>query len=177
MNIIKNPAKETWDEILKRPAIDTKFLERSVANILDDVSKNGDEALKYCARHFDKVELDEFLVTEEEFAEAEAQISPQLKDAIAVAKANIEKFHAAQIEKPEIIETTKGVFCWRKNVPIEKVGLIYSGGNCAAFFDRFDARRSCKNRRMQRNNFMFAARRKRQNQRRNFIFGETLRRD
>ncbi len=133
MRIIKNPARENWDDILKRPTIDTKFLERSVANILADVKKNGDEALKYCARHFDKVELDEFLVTETEFAEAEAQISNELKNAIALAKANIEKFHSAQIEKPQVIETTTGVFCWRKNVPIEKVGLYIPAGTAPLF--------------------------------------------
>ncbi len=133
MKIIKNPAKENWDEILSRPTIDTKFLERSVANILADVRQNGDEALKYCARRFDKVELDEFLVTEKEFSEAEAQISPELKNAINVAKANIEKFHTAQIEKPEIIETTSGVFCWRKNVAIEKVGLYIPAGTAPLF--------------------------------------------
>lgn len=133
MKIIKNPARETWDEILKRPAIDTKFLERSVANILADVQKNGDEALKYCARFFDKVELDEFQVSEEEFSEAEAQISTELKNAIAIAKANIEKFHTVQTEKPEVIETTTGVFCWRKNVAIEKVGLYIPAGTAPLF--------------------------------------------
>ncbi len=133
MEIIKNPAKENWAEILKRPTIDTKFLERSVANILTDVRKNGDEALKYCARQFDQVELDEFEVTPKEFAEAEANISPELKEAIGIAKANIEKFHAAQIEKTEIIETTAGVFCWRKNVAIEKVGLYIPAGTAPLF--------------------------------------------
>ncbi len=133
MKVINYPEKETWSEILTRPSIDEKFLERGVANILGDVRKNGDEALKHCARFFDKVELDEFLVTEAEFAEAEARVSPELKDAIAIAKANIEKFHAAQIEKPEVIETTTGVFCWRKSVAIEKVGLYVPAGTAPLF--------------------------------------------
>lgn len=133
MKIIKNPARETWDEITKRPAIDTKFLERSVANILADVQKNGDEALKYCARFFDKVELDEFLVSEQEFAEADALVSDELKNAIAVAKANIEKFHIAQIDEPQVIETSRGVFCWRKSVPVEKVGLYIPAGTAPLF--------------------------------------------
>ncbi|MGI8467384.1 MAG: histidinol dehydrogenase [Pyrinomonadaceae bacterium] len=133
MQIIKKPKKETWAEILARPAIDTKFLERTVANILQDVKNHGDEALKHCARHFDKVELDDFLVTEEEFNEAETQISDELKQAINTAKANIEKFHAAQVEKTEIIETTRGVFCWRKSVPVEKVGLYIPAGTAPLF--------------------------------------------
>ncbi len=133
MKVIKNPKKYSWNEILARPAIDNNFLERTVANILKDVKDHGDEALKHCARHFDKVELDDFLVSDEEFAEADSQISPELKDAIAVAKANIEKFHAAQIEKPQKIETSEGVFCWRKSVAIEKVGLYIPAGTAPLF--------------------------------------------
>ena len=71
MQIIKFPSKETWAAMLKRPTIDTVFLGRTVANILKDVRENGDSALRHCARHFDKVELEEFLVTEDEFLGAE----------------------------------------------------------------------------------------------------------
>jgi len=133
MQIIKYPKKETWSGILKRPALDTKFLERTVANILQDVKAHGDQALRHCARHFDKVELDDFLVSEAEFAEAETRVSAELKEAINAAKANIEKFHQAQAEKPEIIETTAGVFCWRKSVPIERVGLYIPAGTAPLF--------------------------------------------
>jgi len=133
MQIIKYPKKETWSDILARPTLDTKFLERTVANILQDVKANGDAALKHCARYFDKVELDDFLVSEAEFAEAEARVSPELKEAIGAAKANIEKFHQAQMEKPEVIETTTGVFCWRKSVAIEKVGLYIPAGTAPLF--------------------------------------------
>lgn len=133
MQIIKRPKKETWREILTRPTLDTKFLERTVANILADVKNHGDEALKHCARQFDKVELDDFLVSETEFAEAEREVSVELKNAIETAKANIEKFHRSQIEKSEVIETTGGVFCWRKSVPVEKVGLYVPAGTAPLF--------------------------------------------
>jgi histidinol dehydrogenase len=133
MKVIKNPKKETWNELLARPTLDTKFLERTVANILEDVRLHGDEALKHCARHFDKVELDDFLVSEDEFGEAEKSVSPELKAAISAAKANIEKFHAAQIREPERIETAPGVFCWRKSVAIEKVGLYVPAGTAPLF--------------------------------------------
>jgi histidinol dehydrogenase len=79
MQIIKYPKKQTWSKLLARPTLDTKFLERTVANILDDVRKHGDSALKHCARHFDKVELDDFLVSDAEFAEAETFVSGELK--------------------------------------------------------------------------------------------------
>ncbi len=133
MKTIRYPKKETWVDILARPTLDTKFLERTVANILQDVRLHGDEALRHCARHFDKVALDVFSVSEEEFVEAEKRVSAELKNAIQTAKANIEKFHAAQTEKPEIIETTIGVFCWRKSVAIEKVGLYIPAGTAPLF--------------------------------------------
>ena len=133
MQIIRNPKRETWDEILARPSLDTTFLERTVANILKDVKAHGDEALKHCSRHFDKVELDNFAVSEAEFIEAETNVSAELKEAIQIAKANIEKFHAAQTEKPQIIETMEGVFCWRKSVAIEKVGLYIPAGTAPLF--------------------------------------------
>lgn len=133
MQIIKYPKKENWQKLLARPTLDTKFLERTVANILQDVKQHGDQALKHCARHFDKVELDEFQVSSAEFAEAEARVSDELKRAIQTAKSNIEKFHEAQREETKIIETMPGVFCWRKSVAIEKVGLYVPAGTAPLF--------------------------------------------
>lgn len=133
MQIIKYPSKDSWAELLKRPTIDAVFLERTVTNILQDVREHGDTALRHCARHFDKVEIDEFLVTEDEFLEAESLVSPELKDAIAIAKANIEKFHAVENIERNVIETTPGVFCWKKNVAIEKVGLYVPAGSAPLF--------------------------------------------
>lgn len=133
MQIIKYPSKDSWAELLKRPTIDATFLERTVANILKDVREHGDTALRHCARHFDKVELNEFQVTEEEFREAESSVPQKLKDAIAVAKSNIERFHAVESSERNVIETTPGVFCWKKNVAIEKVGLYVPAGSAPLF--------------------------------------------
>ena len=133
MKIVRYPEKDKLGEILQRPTLDVKFLERTVANILADVRDNGDAALRHCARHFDKVELDDFLVTGDEFLEADALVSQGIKDAINVAKENIEKFHAVADEKPDVIETTPGVFCWKKSVPIEKVGLYVPAGSAPLF--------------------------------------------
>lgn len=133
MQIIRYPERETWSELLMRPTLDTRFLERTVANILNDVRENGETALRYCARHFDKVELDHFLVSHDEYLEAEAFVSKELKDAIAVAKANIEKFHHIDIDERNVIETLPGVLCWKKSIPIEKVGLYVPAGSAPLF--------------------------------------------
>lgn len=133
MKIIKYPKKSDWQKILERPAIDTTFLERTVANILKDVRNHGDEALKHCSRQFDKVDLEDFAVSKQEIADAEKGVSSELKNAIETAKSNVEKFHEAQRETSKKIETMQGVFCWRRSVPIERVGLYAPGGTAPLF--------------------------------------------
>ncbi len=133
MQIIEFPKRENWAQMLLRPSLDTTSLERAVANILKDVLENGDDALRKYAREFDKVELDDLLVCEAEFDEAEPLVADDLKSAIETAKANIEKFHAINEGEPKVIETTPGVFCWRRSVAIEKVGLYVPAGSAPLF--------------------------------------------
>jgi histidinol dehydrogenase len=133
MKTIRYPEKAIWHELLARPVFETKSLERHVQNILNGVKKDGDEAVRHFTKTLDLVEIKDFLVSETEFDEAEKRVSDELKTAINVAKSNIEKFHRAQIEKPEIIETTPGVFCWRKSVPIQRVGFYIPAGSAPLF--------------------------------------------
>ncbi len=119
--------------MLKRPAIDSSSLEASVTNILHQVKASGDEALKRFATIYDKVSVAELLVSKEEIDAAAATISSELKDAIALAKNNIETFHAKQVSTVEKVETMPGVLCWRKSVAIEKVGLYIPGGTAPLF--------------------------------------------
>lgn len=133
MKTVINPNRDEWASLVERPAIDNADLESAVADILRDVSRCGDEAVRRFALRFDGVELDSLEVTEAEFIAAEEQVSRELKEAIAVAKANIEKFHSAQREIPSVVETTAGVSCWRRSVPIGKVGLYIPSGTAPLF--------------------------------------------
>ena len=133
MKVIRYPKREIWQEILARPAFETKSLERHVQSILNGVKRDGDAALRHFTKTLDRAEVEDFAVSESEFVEADARISGELKDAINHAKSNIEKFHAAQREEPKVIETTPGVFCWRKSVAIERVGLYAPGGTAPLF--------------------------------------------
>jgi histidinol dehydrogenase len=133
MQIVKYPKKTNWAKLLQRPAMDSSSLEASVKNILHEVKANGDEALKRFSTIFDKVSIDELQVSEDEIQKAVAQVSDELKKAIAIAKQNIEAFHAKQISAVEKIETMPGVVCWRKTVAIEKVGLYIPGGTAPLF--------------------------------------------
>lgn len=133
MQTIQYPERQDWNEILRRPAMDTAALEARVESILRDVQENGDVALRRYTLQFDKTALDRISVSESEFAGAEDQISEALKTAIGQAKSNIEKFHAAQRETSEVVETMPGVRCWRKSVPIDTVGLYIPGGTAPLF--------------------------------------------
>lgn len=133
MRIIEYPEKTVWKEMLARPSFDVKSMERHVQNILNFVEKDGDEAVRHFTKTLDRAEVENFAVSAEEFSDAANCISEELKQAIGQAKENLEKFHAAQKEEPQIIETTNGVVCWRKSVPIEKVGLYAPGGTAPLF--------------------------------------------
>jgi histidinol dehydrogenase len=133
MKTIKYPDKTNWAAILKRPAFETQNLESAVQQVLDDVKQNGDEAVKKYTLQFDGVNIDSVLVSENEFATAEKLISDDLKNAIQLARNNIHAFHSAQKEETKFIETMPGVTCWRKSIPIQKVGLYIPGGTAPLF--------------------------------------------
>jgi histidinol dehydrogenase len=132
-NIFINPERNQWNEILKRPTIDTKSLESTVTAILEDVRLNGDVAVKKYIKQFDKVELNELKVNEAEIEEAVGLVDEELKTAIQLAKKNITLFHEAQKDVVRQIQTTKNVLCWRKPVAIQKVGLYIPGGTAPLF--------------------------------------------
>ncbi len=133
MQIFINPEKNKWNAILQRPVFDTKKLEDTVAAILQDIKLNGDEAVKKYAAQFDGVQLEDLKVSEKEIEEAIKSVNDDLKAAIQIAKDNITKFHQAQKENIQQIETIKGVLCWRKSAAIEKVGLYIPGGTAPLF--------------------------------------------
>ena len=128
MNVIKNPSEDQWPDILKRPTNDVSDLFDSVQKILDEVKSGGDQAVKYYSGKFDKVAPEELQCSKVELTAAKYNVDDSLKKAIDEARGNIEKFHARQLCETEVIETTPGVRCWQKTVPIEKVGLYIPGG-------------------------------------------------
>ncbi len=133
MKIHNNPSPQDWSTILKRPTSDLRELELKVSVILEDIRANGDQAVKNYTAKFDGVELDNFQVSQAELEAANTLVSIELKEAIQVAKNNISAFHAAQTSELLLVETMPGVRCWRKSVPIQKVGLYIPGGTAPLF--------------------------------------------
>src|SRR5210317_1222947 len=133
MKIIKNPEREKWSKLLKRPAIKEKEIRRIVKPILKKVKEKGDKALRLFAFEYDHVELDNILVPSSEIEGIEKNIDKKTREAIKKAYDNIKKFHEAQLTYILEVETTPGVICWRKNVPVERVGLYVPGGSAPLF--------------------------------------------
>ncbi len=133
MKIFINPSRTTWPQLTARPQLALEFLESSVRNIFNRVKKSGDIALRELTLQFDKVNVGNLAVSKEEFQQADKSLSQPLMDAIKTAAANIEKFHSAQKREEKKIETTPGVTCWRRAVPIDKIGIYIPGGSAPLF--------------------------------------------
>ena len=133
MQLLVNPSPEKWKKQLARPVQKTKEINKIVKPILKKVQKNGDKALRKFAQEYDHVQLESLVVTPEEIQAALTLVSKELKEAIGVAKTNIERFHAAQANPELIEEVMPGVICRRKSVPIQRVGLYIPGGTAPLF--------------------------------------------
>lgn len=133
MQIFKHPAREEWKSILTRPVFDSTSLFETVQRVLDDVRLGGDKAVKEYTQQFDKVNINNTEVSAEEIAAAEKLVPIQLKQAIEMSRRNIWKFHNEQVQDFAEIQTTPGVYCWQKAIPIDKVGLYIPGGTAPLF--------------------------------------------
>lgn len=133
LKVVRYPNVEDCDALLKRPAFDVTQLFATVGAVVDAVRREGDAALRRYELQFDRVTLDSLLVSDEEFYEAMHLVDAPLKEAIRLANANIERFHRAQAFSTIRVETSPGVVCEQKSVPIERVGLYVPGGTAPLF--------------------------------------------
>ncbi|RXG32150.1 histidinol dehydrogenase [Leeuwenhoekiella marinoflava] len=133
MNKIENPDRSTWADILKRPTQTYDQIESTVLEIFDNIKSYGDSAVKQYTEKFDGVLINSLEVQQEEINFAVKELSLELKEAIELAKKNIEVFHKAQKTEPVRVETAPGVKCWQEKRPIQKVGLYIPGGTAPLF--------------------------------------------
>ena len=133
MKTINNPSEKNWLKLAERPAVKQAKLMDLVNKVFYDISKKGDKAVMKYAKQFDGFAAESFAVETEAIEAASQQVSQPLKQAIDVAKSNIEKFHHSQKEEIKKVETSPGVFCWRESRPIESVGIYVPGGTAPLF--------------------------------------------
>lgn len=133
MKRIEFPSRSQWPALLQRPVIDTATLQQQVKGVMDVVKQDGDKAVLQFTRQFDGVQLEALEMSEDAIATAIQLVPDDLKRAIKQAAHNIRVFHEQQKAPVEVVETMKGVRCWRKSVGIEKVGLYIPGGTAPLF--------------------------------------------
>lgn len=133
IQVFNQPEQKDWAGLLERPGFDASELLPKVQAIIEDVRLKGDAAVLNYTKEFDKVQLQMLALDEKIKLSAEGSLSASLKAAIQLAKGNIEKFHQAQLQKMDRIETMPGVWCWRKSVGIETVGIYIPGGTAPLF--------------------------------------------
>ena len=133
IQVYNQPEQKDWASLIARPSFDAQELLPRVQAIIEEVRLRGDAAVLQYTKDFDKVQLKTIALNEAIKVNAETALSASLKAAIQLAKGNIEKFHQAQLQKMERIETMPGVWCWRKSVGIETVGIYIPGGTAPLF--------------------------------------------
>jgi histidinol dehydrogenase len=133
MKFVSYPKIENWQDLLKRPTQMVEDIEDTVKQIFSEVDSKGDEAIKKYTELFDGIKLNQLEVSNLEIKESETLVSEELKQAITLAKSNIEVFHKAQRTQKIEVETTQGVRCWQEKRPIQKVGLYIPGGTAPLF--------------------------------------------
>jgi histidinol dehydrogenase len=133
MKIIKSTNIREVLNACQRPAISSEQIKPVIEAVFNEVKTSGDEALKKYTHYFDKVDLEDFTVSESEIKKAVQAVPSELKTAIVLAKKNIEKFHKSQESLVEKVVTMPGVVCWQEARPINKIGIYIPGGSAPLF--------------------------------------------
>lgn len=116
-------------KLLQRPAVvDDVGIRTGTAAIIEEVRRDGDAALRRLTLEYDRAEIDELRVSDEELERAEKTLSGEQVDAIDLAINNVRMFHHAQMNTDIRVETMQGVVCERVSHPIDAVGLYVPAG-------------------------------------------------
>ena len=118
-------------ETIKRSEQDVNNVLDTVSEILNNVKKNGDAALKSYTEKFDGVLIDDLKVTDDEIKEAYDSLDETLLIALKQAAANIEKFHKKQIPKDWEMEVNPGIKAGQIVRAINSAGCYIPGGRAA----------------------------------------------
>ena len=117
--------EEIFDRAVKRADV-----QKTVADIIEEVRKNGDKALFYYTEKFDKARLQTLEVSKKEIEEAVAATDHELLEIMREAAENIRAFH--KMQKREGFKTEKcGAITGQKIVPVDVAGLYVPGGTAA----------------------------------------------
>lgn len=130
---VHEPDRMEWERLCTRPTQPIDVTVERVRPVMEAVRREGDAAVARFTLQFDGVTVADASVSAAEIADARNRVDPALQEAIRSAIRNVETFHAAQREAERRVETLPGVTCWRRSLPIERVGLYIPGGTAPLF--------------------------------------------
>ena len=133
MEVFNNPSPSTWDALCQRPTADNSVVTERVKAILARVKEKGDQALRELSLEIEGKPLEAIEVSAEIIRKADEKVTPEVKQAIQKAEANIRAFHQAQQPREIRVETAPGDTCIQRPVPIGRVGLYIPGGSAPLF--------------------------------------------
>lgn len=133
IKIYKFPKRTQWREYFSRPILNETSMNEKINEVFNLVEMYRDEGLKKIALEFDEYKSQSFKIPLESILNCSALVDIDVQNAINLAQSNIQKFHESQISKTQIVETQKGVQCWRETRPINNVGLYIPGGSAPLF--------------------------------------------
>lgn len=121
--------KNILENLLKRSPNQYGSYEAIVAEIIDRVKNDKDQALFAYTKQFDKAEIsgDNILVTEEEIEEAYGLVDDALLGVIRKSLVNIQKYHEKQVQN-SWFTTEDGIILGQKVTPLARVGVYVPGG-------------------------------------------------
>lgn len=133
IKIYKFPKRTQWREYFSRPILNETSMSEKINEVFNLVEMYRDEGLKKIALEFDEYKSQSFKIPLESILNCSALVDIDVQNAINLAQSNIQKFHESQISKTQIVETQRGVQCWRETRPINNVGLYIPGGSAPLF--------------------------------------------
>lgn len=133
MKTYKNPSRAEWARLSRRPVVKNSEVRSVVSTILGEVKSRGDAALKDFSLRFDGAIPSSLRVSKETRDLLASQVPPDLVDALVRATETISRFHVSQRTREPEVETVPGVVCFRRSVPIERVGIYIPGGTAPLF--------------------------------------------
>ena len=125
--ILEPPAADEWARSGGSTGPDADVRD-TVRAIVEDVRRDGDEAVLEYTERLDGVEPDALRVPEEECRRAWEELPADRREALERARRNIRRVHEAQRRSEEPVTVEPGVEAWREFRPIDRVGVYAPGG-------------------------------------------------
>ena len=126
--------KAEFDAILARANSDIKGVSTIVMNIIEEIVKEGNTALKRHIEKFDKWEVksdEDLMICPDSMKKAYDNLDEKLRAALHIAYDRIKNYHEKQLPKSWLDFESNGTILGQKVTPVDRAGLYIPGGKAA----------------------------------------------